>query len=159
MAFTFMGCNPEETWADAALAPPVGTVGTKGDDEYVLVKAKGAITQYDCCIITGKGEADQATSALADDSYPLCVPQVAIADDNYGWGLIKGDGRVNAANSCAADTSLSTTANAGIVDDADTAGRISGMMLTSAQVADRTAQGANLWAPMWCFNPRLDILA
>ena len=153
MSYGFLGCNPEETWDDEALAPAVGTVGPVGDKEFVLVKAGAAIGQYDACVLRREGEAVGVTSAIADQSYPLGVPQVAIANGSFGWAQIKGAGRVNVEASCAADAPLSTTATAGRLDDADAAGRIGGMMLTAAR--DATAGDA----PMWCFDPRLDILA
>ena len=153
MGFGFLGCNPEQTWDSAADAPAVGTVAPVGDKEFVLVKAGAAITQYDCCIIRRTGEAMPATTTLADDSYPLCVPQVEIADDDYGWGLIKGAGKVNTDGAVANNSNLSTTAETGEVDDVDSAGRISGMQPTVAALA--AADNVD----MWCFHPRLDILA
>ena len=152
MGFGFLGCNPDQTWDDAALAPRVGTRGTAGDKEFVLVQAAADIAKGNCCIITKRGEAQGVTTALADDSYPLCFPQTAISEDSYGWGQVKGDGEFRVGANCAADVSLATTINPGRLDDAETVGRISGAMLTAARAA-----GVGL-APGWCYEPRLDIL-
>ena len=153
MAFGFLGCNPEQTWDKASDAPALGTTSVAGDNTYVLVQADGDVSAGAFCIVTKHFEVDEATTTLADDSYPCCIPQVAIDDDEFGWGLIEGTGMVEVNTNCAADVSLATTGTAGRIDDADTAGRLSGIMLTTAR------GGSAGLAPMSCFRPRLDILA
>lgn len=153
MSFGFLGCNPEQTWANRHDAPEVGTTGGVGEAEYVVVRADGAIDAGEACIIHKTGEAQPVTTTIADDSYPLCIPQVDIGDNEYGWGLVKGAGQLQVGASCAANTSLATTATAGQLDDADTAGRVGGLQLTSAR-----SSSAGL-APCWAYHPRLDILA
>ena len=152
MAFTFTGCNPEQTWADASEAPRVGTTGVAGGNTYILVKADGAVSAGAFCIIHKNFEADEATTTIADDPYPCAIPQVAIPNNNFGWGLIEGNGQVEAGANCGADTSLFTTGTAGRVDDTETVGRLSGIMLTTAR---GTGNGL---APCSVFRPRIDII-
>ncbi len=151
MSFAFLGCNPQQV--DDTAKQVLGTEALAGDSTYVYIRAKGAVSKGAACIITDEFDADEVTTALADDSYPMCIPQTAIADDKFGWGLIIGKGELEVGNACAANTSLSTTTTAGRLDDADSAGRVSGLMTTVAATSAGELVGCN------AYRPRLDILA
>ena len=136
MTNVFLGCNPNETFESASDLPlPLGTRATSGTGEYVLIQAQGAITQYDLCAIVAGYEADPLNTTGAAGKSNACIPQVAIADNHYGWGLVTGKGKVRAAASCAANVALYTTGTAGVVDDTSTSGIISGLVLTEAAPA------------------------
>lgn len=75
------------------------------------------------------GAVELTTTVSGSVPTSVGVPQVAIANDKYGWAVRKGSGfQVLAAASCAADVTLYTTATAGVVDDAAT-DKISGLRL------------------------------
>ena len=156
MSLAALGCNPNQSEADLAdmggLA--LGTLAFSPDGGiYTLIKADGAISAGAVCLIKGDWEADEITTALGAETHTLCVPQVAIANNAYGWGLVWGNGMVEAAASCGASAHLSTTDTAGRLDDADTAGRVNGIQLKTARPAS-----AGL-APAYVAWPKIDILA
>ena len=149
MTNVFLGCNPNETFESASDLPlPLGTRATSGTGEYVLIQAQGAVTQYALCVILAGYEAAQATTTNVANNSNACIPQVALADNHYGWGLVSGKGKVRGAASCAANAALYTTATAGVVDDASTNGGVSGLVLTEtltdAADADCIASGLSL---------------
>ena len=50
----------------------------------------------------------------------ICIPQVAIADNAYGWGLIFGSGLARAGAAVAVGGQVSAHSTAGRLDDAAT---------------------------------------
>ncbi|HUU25586.1 MAG TPA: hypothetical protein VMW68_08510 [Methyloceanibacter sp.] len=121
---------------------------TSNGNEYVYIRAKGAIAAFTYCGIDEVWDAAEATTttqaAGTGQGQRGCIPQVAIADDGYGWGAIYGGGgtlQVLAATNCAKYTTLCTTATDGVLDDAAVnAGKVVGVVLeetiTTAAAAD-----------------------
>jgi len=93
-----------------------------GNDGFVwiYVQASGAITQYDYVCINNSFQTAKGTKALVDQGMEIGIAQVAFADNDFGWVLVKGTGsqyKVNVLISCTASVLLSTTATAGYLDD------------------------------------------
>lgn len=109
---------------------------------YVYVQAAGAVDQYDFVSI----DEDYQATALADAGgaagHMLGCAQVAFADNDYGFVAVHGTNiKGNILASCAADTeALYTTATAGHVDDATSAGavRLVGVVAVAAAAAANT---------------------
>lgn len=107
------------TTRDFALGTEVE--GSDGNT-YRYVQANGALDIGALCAIAETGEISEATtttSGVVPTQYAF--PQVAFADDEYGWAVTRGENfLVLAAASCAADVKLYTSATAGVVDDSST---------------------------------------
>lgn len=106
-------------------------------NEYVYVQASGAIDQYDCVVVDEAGQAASATVTTTATAFGdmAGAPQVALADNEYGWVQIFGVGEVNVLISCAANIAINSTATAGTLDDDATSGAevIAGITLTVAE--------------------------
>jgi hypothetical protein len=98
-------------------------LGTRCEDhrgyEYNYVHANGAIEQYDFVVFDEAYEAYALTAALAIDHPSGGAAQVAFADNDYGWLLVRGVGSVNALTLCAAEVQLYSSGTEGHLDDAD----------------------------------------
>lgn len=128
MSYPVLGVAFTETPSDSTTADTRFEVGgfTLGQtavdadgNEYIYVHAAGAITQYACVAIDSAFEAAMLTHALAVSEARFGVAQVAFADNDYGWVLIKGSGSVLALALCATDVQLYSSGTTGYVDDAD----------------------------------------
>jgi hypothetical protein len=114
----------------------VGTRTLDGSgNEYVYVQASGAITGagYVCTYDETYQAAMVSTSNDAGGAL-VGIPQVAFADNDYGWLMVKGTTNIRVAASAAADAALNTTGTAGQIDDDGTADAfiINGLILTTA---------------------------
>lgn len=108
------------------------TGGSGGSDEgakaYMYVQASGAITGdgYVCLIdgsaFTAAHSTDTLSAPGAGQGKLVGVARAAVADTGYGWVQIFGAGTVRVLASAAAYTQLTTSATAGCLDDATTAG-------------------------------------
>lgn len=127
------GIDPTATrTAGEGPAFTVGSVGwnmtSAGPKGYIYVKASGAITgdAYVCLVDGSDFTAAQCTDTLsapgAGQGKLVGVARAAIADTGYGWLQVFGAGTVKVLASCAAYTQLTTSATAGALDDATTAG-------------------------------------
>ena len=151
MSFAAMGCRPGQTWAradgsDGPGASPGDLAYSSDSGVYLCVKAQGAVTQYDACVLQGIYEAKPATDATAHPGTPVCVPQTAIADNHYGWGLVAGKGRVRTDGGVPAGRGYSFNTPAGVLDvHGGSTGEIGGMYATEA---DGSTGG-----PMICMFP------
>ena len=150
MSLAQLGCNPEQVDDEAQFA--LGTEGQKGSKVFTYLQANGAVAKGAACAVSGEGQARPANTNIADASFPLRVAQVAIGDDKFGWFQKEGAGQVLVAANCIAEKQLSTTAASGVLDDADTAGRISGLQLTA------NGPGQQGLADCWMIDPRIDII-
>lgn len=120
-----IGANPEVVSTD-----PEFTLGTKftTDDGkvYVYVQASGAITGdgYVCSIGNDyqalMTDTDTAGSILEGDW--IGVPEVAFADDDYGWLQVYGPCGIRSEQDALANKKLGPTADAGQIDDAAATG-------------------------------------
>lgn len=111
---------------------------------FMYVVASGAINQYDLVGVNEDFDAYPLTTALAAQSDVLGLAQVAFSSGQYGWVARTGAGdlRVRTKASAAADAQLWTTASAGVVDDATSAGalKLDGIVLAAA--ASTAANGS-----------------
>jgi hypothetical protein len=132
----------------------LGDEYNSGGNYYKYFKSGGVIAANALCTTTGNThvavEGTTTTAGVIPGIY--CIPQFAVAAaDEYFWAPIgpfglKDDGttfKVLAALNCATNVRLYTTATAGVVDDAVTAGIVAGLRLsetiTTAEAADCTA--------------------
>lgn len=108
------------------------TGGSGGSDEgakaYMYVKASGAITGagyvtlIDASAFTAAECTDTLSAPGAGQGKAVGVGVAAIADTGYGWVQIYGYSSIRVLANCAAYTQLTTSATAGCLDDATTAG-------------------------------------
>lgn len=110
-------------------------VGSDKRGLWKFVKASGAVTQYDAGIIDKDGNFVSVTTTTASTTPKIVgIAQCAAASGEYLWvwiGFGGGTGfgiKVRVAASYAAGTKLYTTATAGVLDDASTAGVITGVV-------------------------------
>lgn len=113
----------DSTTADTRFEVGGFTLGQTAIDadgnEYIYVHAAGAITQYAFVAIDSAFEAAMITHALAVSEARFGAAQVAFADNDYGWVLIKGSGSVLCKTLCATDVQLYSSGTDGYIDDAD----------------------------------------
>ena len=106
---------------------------------YIYVRANGAVAAYAACTIDEAFDVAELTTTTAGSKpQTVVVPQLAMADNEYGWAVIKGVSfSVLALTLCAADVKVYTTATAGAIDDTATT-LIQGLRL-NATVGGSTA--------------------
>ena len=74
--------------------------------------------QYDACFMEGGFDIDVVRAGnAADVGKPVVIPQVALADDEYGWALIAGQGSVQVDATVAAGAQVNIN-SAGHLSDA-----------------------------------------
>jgi hypothetical protein len=113
-----VGANATERTTDARFALLTYGEGTS-TTEWLYVQADGAITAYDTVSIDEDGQARPITAGRSLVGHRTGFAQAAFADDEYGWIAITGsDISARFAASCVADSTLYTTAVAGVLDDA-----------------------------------------
>lgn len=127
-------------------------LGTRHEDhrgyEYIYVQANGAITQYDFVVFDEAFDAYAVTAALGEDHPSGGVAQVAFADNDFGWILVRGVGQVRALANCVAETQLYTSGTAGALDDADASQRaVIGIRLSATNGASTAAVACYLDHP------------
>ena len=105
---------------------------------YVAIQAGEAIAQYDACAIYGAWQLKPFdVTDDDDDNASICFPQVALADNEYGWGLVWGNGFGIPDTAYATDIPLYPTADEGKIDDtAQSTIVFTGVYSTAAGVAD-----------------------
>ena len=127
------GLNPTTTYTDAAFALGQRGVDVNGN-EYVFLRADGAVSKGAACFIKNKGtEADEVTTANGAAKV-ICIAPVAVADNAYAWFCIHGNVEVETAV-VAQGAGLYTTGTAGRLDDssASSALKLSGCVAQEAQ--------------------------
>lgn len=120
--------------------------------QYFL--ADGAIAAYAACTVQNDWDAEEATTTTSGAKPTLvCIPQFAVADNEYFWAPVGPFGtqtpynvngapvtfKVLAALNCADSVKLYTTATDGVVDDSATdliAGLCLTETITTAEAAD-----------------------
>ena len=109
MSLAAFGCNPEDTGAslDDVGGHQPGTLAYSPDGGiYVVVQASEAVAAYDTCLIEGIWRVRPLDSQDDDDlALQVCIPQVALANGAYGWGLVFGNGKARASADMAAGVS------------------------------------------------------
>lgn len=125
--------------------------------KYVRCNASAAVTTNTLCLISAANLITMATTALVGTAARptgLCVPQFAMAVDEYAWVPIGPWGiatpyndpttgapvtfKVQAANT-ATSVRVYTTATSGVVDDAVTTGNVAGLYLTETVTTQEAA--------------------
>ena len=94
--FQALGCNPKSTGnrLDEIGGSALGALAISADGGmYLAVRAAGSITQYEPCYLGGNLEATPKGTSRGNKGVPIVVPQIAIADNEYFWGLVAGFGR------------------------------------------------------------------
>lgn len=116
------GINPNKAYAEtpAIVEHTVLKVGSNTDGEWIFAQASGALTQYALCKIDETGQATELdTTGSGSEPTMVGVPQVALADNEYGWffrGNGGGDGKgikMLVQTGVSAGAILTTTATAG----------------------------------------------
>ena len=130
--FAAMGCNPQQKSdsLDDIGGARLGTLAYSPDGGmYMAIRAGAAITQYDLCQIEGNFDINRGLAADSVGS-SYCVPQIALSDDDYGWGLVFGTGLVRgtAAVTAAAGNAAAISA-AGLITDYAATNTVGGIRL------------------------------
>ena len=145
MSLVDLGCNPNHKWTidsagtvegDVRGAQPVGTLARSPDGGlYVAIRAGEVIAQYAACLIDGGWSIREFDAADDDDdNASVCLPQIALASGEYGWGLVWGNGRGVAAAAITTGAPLYPSNTEGRVDDAANANIVfTGLYSAAAQ--------------------------
>lgn len=136
------------TTAKFALGTQINVKGAT----YQYFIADGAITAYSACGVQNDYDAAMLDTTISGVKPTMvCIPQFAVADNEYFWGPIgpfrlREDGsttfKVRAQTNCADSVKLYTHATAGTVDDTAT-DLIAGLFLTETIT---TAENADCMA-------------
>lgn len=113
---------------------------------YIFVQANGAIDAFAACAISESHEvAELTTTTSGVVPTVVVVPQLALADDEYGFAVKSGGAfSVLAAANCAADVKIYTTSTAGVVDDSSSStDLIQGLRLNAANGGTQAAVSAS----------------
>jgi len=131
------GINSNRTWDGTTIPLPakVLDIGSDKRGKFMFVKATTTTTQYQAGIVDKDGGFTPITTTNASTTPKgVGIAQVAAATNEYLWVFVgEGGGtgsgiKVKVAASYAAGTKLYTTATAGVLDDASTAGVITGLV-------------------------------
>ena len=150
-----LGLDPTEVYASTDTPEhEVNTIifdGAGNGYRFVKGGASTAIGANDVCIINESGEAFDVTATLSapgvGQGLPAGVALATIAVGGWGWLQVYGVvSAINVGTSCAVHTQLTTSATAGQVDDATTAGLevVEGLTTTAAE-ASNVAAGIASW--------------
>ena len=104
-----MGCNPtvKGTTLEAIGGFSLGQLAFSPDGGiYICTRANGAVSRYETCYIGSGIEATPKGTDADQRGVPICIPQIAVSDDEYFWGLVAGVGRVRTSASVAAGAGL-----------------------------------------------------
>lgn len=117
------------TGADTTATSPVGTQGA-GDagEEYVYLRANGAVAANDVCVYDVLFD---AAPIAANDSGPVAVALATLADNEYGWFQIGGVATAKSAATGAGAAYI--TATGGEISESAVAGDwVAGMEIAAA---------------------------
>ena len=140
MSLAALGCNPEHSGhslADIGGAA-LGQLGFSAAGEmYVAIRAGAAISKYEACFIGAGMDAIPNAQLTSRRGVPVCVPQVALANNEYGWGLVYGIGRVRTDGGVAAASGFGLSGTNEELDSASAgAETIAGMVALKADDAN-----------------------
>ena len=114
------------------------TPGQRGRDhrgyEYIFVKAGSTVPANHAAVVTETHEALQITNIRTDRGDRVAIAFERLNDGRYGWLCIYGTGDLFVQANCAANTTLYTSGDAGVLDDS-AAGQqqVSAITLTTAR--------------------------
>ena len=150
-----LGLNPTEVYATTDTPEhAVNTIVFDGDGngwKFAKAGTSTAIGAGDVCIINELGEAYDVTATLsapaAGQGLPVGVAAATVDDGEWGWFQVYGIvSAINVGTSCALHTQLTTSATAGRVDDATTAGlEVVEGLSTTATESSNSAAGIATW--------------
>ena len=131
------GLNSTRTFTGTEVPLPakLGDVANDKRGNFMFVKATAAVTKYDAGIIDKDfGFTSITTTNASTTPKGVGIAQVAAATNEYLWVFVGTGGgtgfgiKVRVAASYVAGAKLYTTATAGVLDDASTAGVIVGLV-------------------------------
>ena len=164
MSLAAFGCNPEDTGAslDDVGGHQPGTLAYSPDGGiYVVVQASEAVAAHDTCLIQGNWRVRPLDTADDKDlAVQVCIPQVALANGAYGWGLVFGNGRARASADIAANVTgpLYPTPDEGKLlgtVDGTNALHLTGVYKTEATLTDESEDPIFAVAVTW---PHIDLV-
>ena len=145
MSLAALGCNPDRTTTVAEFV--LGTLGYSNDGGiYAYVHAQGAIDKWGACIIRALWEALPVTTNNGTAGGNIVIPQIAFADNDFGWAMVQGTGRVRTDGSGTASEALGTHTVSGELQGTTT-NLVAGILLTAADSAND--------GPMICMFPKI----
>lgn len=113
---------------------------------YVYIQAQGAVGQY----VPVKAATSFDCPPSGSGGHSFAIPQVAIADNSYGWALLRGFGSAQVATGVTAGNPLSrvTDANGDLkavlaVDEASTTVHAAGSLSTYAVALTNESSGVS----------------
>ena len=98
MSLAALGCNPEDrhgSGSDGADGPGAspGDLRYSGSEIYLCVEADAALRAVQRLFPQGRvSRLARGPTRWRMAACPVCVPQTAIANGHYGWGLVFGQG-------------------------------------------------------------------
>lgn len=136
-----LGCDPTAKGQsiDDIGGAALGSIGYSEDGRlWIAVQANGAVSQYELCFLGGGFQATPKGTNVTGYGRPCAVPQQAFADNDYGWMLIAGEGRVRTDGSVASGDGLELNATDEELDTAAAGATpiINGMVATGDDGAD-----------------------
>lgn len=127
--------------------------GTNGSS-WIYLKAAEAITPAGSYVTFDEGNtAYEGTKTLVDAGHRIAVAQRAFLINEYGWFQLTGPCLLYGTANCAADTTLYTTATAGLVDATSTSQTLLGGVVFTTAVGGSNAAQAALIGPSGIFVP------
>ena len=150
MSLAALGCNPEDHGANLSDigGHALGTLAfSPAGGIYVAIRANGAITANVACALSPSF--DVATVNTGDpQGTSYCVPQVGLADNDYGWALIAGRGQVRTTGAVTeADGRAASIQANGVMEDRDGTDDIAGFLLTANTATGTRNNGCFLMFP------------
>ena len=142
-------CDPGEAHSEAEFT--LGQLGADGDGNiYRYFRANGAIAQYAAVEIEASYHSSDTNARASNANFgqPVGVVQAALADDEYGWALVNGKGRVLAKASAGAYAQMYDHSTDGYIEDATStnASSIGGLVLSTARgSSDGNAPCVAIW--------------
>jgi len=140
-----LGVNYDDAHAEQVFELGTCDVSQSGD-EFVYVRANGAISQSDVVLVPQDWDADQidTTNSASAFGEKVGVAFGTLADNQYGWVLVCGvANEINVGSSCAANAAINSTSTAGRLDDDATVGAevVDRLVLTTAESSGNVAPG------------------
>ena len=138
---TFLGVNPSKVQPSTENAEfDLGDVQeVTGHGEFVFGKANGALTKgmFVVCDVrvSGQCELTPYTTGLVVPTVgcQLGVVHADIADNGYGWAMVRGRNVLRVLANCAANVALRATGTAGALDDSGGGSQVHNIQLTAAR--------------------------
>lgn len=139
MALAAFGCDPTQKGkklSDIGGAALGQLAFSTENGIYMAIRANGSVAQYETCFINAGFDATPNATTNRNRGVPICIPQVALSDDDYGWGLVYGVGRVRTDGAVTSNSGLALSSTDQELDTAaSTLNVISGLVAFGADGA------------------------